>query len=58
MGEKLEPQGGEVARTAKEVARLTEVGCGAEVSDKGYGLRARGIDRSNRSEVVKIENRW
>jgi hypothetical protein len=59
MGEKLQPRGGAEKRTAEEVARLTEVKCGAEVSDTGYGLRARGIDRSNReTELKRIENRW
>lgn len=57
--DRLQAYGGADRRTASEVARLTEVKCGSEVSDTGYGLRARGINRSNRdTELVRIENRW
>lgn len=57
--EQLQAHGGAERRTASEVARLIQVNCGSEVSDIGYGLRARGIDRSNReTELHRIENRW
>jgi hypothetical protein len=45
----LTVKGGAVKRVTQETARLLAAGCGVEVSDAGYGLRAVGMDRSNRA---------
>lgn len=54
-------QGGPVPRVTTETARLLDAGCGVEVSDAGYGLRAVGLDRSNRASqqayLEQIEKR-
>jgi hypothetical protein len=48
----LESHGGAVRRTTEEAKRVLRAGLGVEVSDTGYGLRAVGIDRTNRERLL------